>query len=78
MDRTERKVEKVLEKVRPYIALHGGDVRIGECKGGTVVLRVSGACVGCPLAELTYSKTVGALIKKTVPAIRRVVFEELS
>ncbi len=67
------KIEKILEKVRPYIKMHGGDVRLVDVKNGIVSLKISGACADCPLADLTYNKMVGTLIKEEVPQVKKVI-----
>lgn len=69
----EKKVEAILKKVRPFIQLHGGDVHLVGVVKGVVTLRIEGACVDCPLADLTYNKMVGNLIKEEVPGIKKVV-----
>jgi Fe-S cluster biogenesis protein NfuA len=69
----ENKVEAVLKKIRPFIQMHGGDVRLVEIKGSIVTLKIFGTCVDCPLANLTYNKMVGALIKEKMPKIKKVV-----
>jgi len=71
----ERKINKILDKIRPYIQMHGGDVQLLEVKQGVVVLKIYGACVGCALADLTYNKLIGGLLKQEVPKIKRVVFK---
>jgi Fe-S cluster biogenesis protein NfuA len=68
----EKKVNKILGKVRPYIQMHGGDVILVEAKKGTVTLKIYGACVGCALADLTYNKMLGTLIKEEIPEIKKV------
>jgi Fe-S cluster biogenesis protein NfuA len=72
MAKTENKVNKILDRVRPYIQMHGGDVILLEAKNGVVKLKIYGACVGCPLADLTYNKTLGTLIKEEIPQIKKV------
>ena len=68
----EKKVNKILGKVRPYIQMHGGDVILLEVEKGTVTLKIYGACVGCALADLTYNKMLGTLIKEEIPEIKKV------
>ena len=75
---TEEKIEAVLAKVRPYVQMHGGDVQLLGFKAGTATLAVSGTCVGCALADLTYNKMVGTLIKEKVPAVKEIMIEEMS
>jgi len=70
---TEKKVNKVLDRVRPYIQMHGGDVMLVEAKKGTVTLKIYGACIGCALADLTYNKTLGTLLKEEIPEIKKVI-----
>jgi len=46
-------VEKVIEKVRPSIALDGGDIKLLAVKNGKVYVQLGGACVGCGSAGNT-------------------------
>ncbi len=75
MTTTEDKVNALLEKVRPYVQMHGGDVHLLRIEDGTVHLKVSGACVGCGLADATYNKTIGPLLVKEIEEVRQVEFE---
>jgi len=75
MDTIEKRIEVLLDKVRPYIQMHGGDVQFLRVEGNTAVVKVHGACVGCSLASVTYNKTIGPLIMKEIPEVTEVVFE---
>ena len=65
----------ILDKVRPYVQMHGGDVQLLRIEEGTAYLKLYGACVGCGLADATYNKTIGPLLMKEVEDIKEVVFE---
>ncbi len=67
------KVEKILNKVRPYIKMHNGDVDLLSVEDGVVTLKISGACANCKMADLTYNNLVTGLIKDEVPDIKEVV-----
>jgi len=69
----EHKINVVLDKVRPYIQSHGGDVRLVGIEGTTATLLVEGTCVGCPLANLTYNKVLRTLLGEEVPEITNFV-----
>jgi len=69
----ESKVKEILDKVRPYIKMHGGDVMLVEVKDNEVFLQVFGACKDCPLSDLTYNKMIGGLLKEEIPEIKKVV-----
>jgi Fe-S cluster biogenesis protein NfuA len=71
----EEHVKQLLEKVRPYIQMHGGDVQLLRIEEGTAYLKVYGACVDCGLASVTYNKTIAPLLIKEVEGIKEVVFE---
>ena len=40
-------VKSVIDKVRPSLALDGGDIDFVTVKGGNVYVQLKGACVGC-------------------------------
>ncbi len=68
----KEKVEKIIEKVRPYIQMHGGDVLLLDVKKGIVTLKISGSCSHCSLADLTYNKMLGGVLKKEIPGVKEV------
>lgn len=71
----EDRIRILLDKVRPYVQMHGGDVQLLRVEEGTAYLKMYGACVGCGLADATYNKTIGPLIIKEVEEVQRVEFE---
>jgi Fe-S cluster biogenesis protein NfuA len=40
-------VKNVIDKVRPSLALDGGDIDFITVKNGTVFVQLKGACIGC-------------------------------
>jgi len=68
----EEKVQILIDKVRPYIQMHGGDVSLESIKNGVVKLKVSGSCSNCPLAHQTFDEMLGSMIKDEVPDIKKV------
>lgn len=71
----ENEVKAILDKVRPYIQMHGGDVALASIEDGVVKLAVSGKCLDCPWAELTYNTMLGDILRKEVPGVKDVVVE---
>ncbi len=70
----QEKIEKILEeKVRPFLAMEGGSVELIEITEDNVVkVRLTGACGGCPMAQLTLTSLIENAIKSQVPQIKRV------
>jgi Fe-S cluster biogenesis protein NfuA len=68
----EKRVQKVLEEIRPQIQADGGNIELVAVENLTVKVRLSGACAGCPMAAITLKQGVEALIKERVPEILKV------
>jgi len=69
----KEKVEKALEKLRPYLQADGGDIELVEVKDGIVKVKLLGACKGCPMAQMTLQQGVEKVVKKEVPEVKSVV-----
>ena len=69
----KEKVEKSLEKIRPSLQADGGDVELVEVKDGIVKVRLTGACSGCPMSQMTLKMGIERILKKDIPEIKEVV-----
>jgi Fe-S cluster biogenesis protein NfuA len=68
------RVQKVLEKIRPYLQSDGGDISLVEITDDNIVkVKLSGACHGCPYSMMTLKAGVEQAVKKEVPAVKEVV-----
>lgn len=67
------RVEAVLAGVRPSLRADGGDVELVDVRGGTVRVRLAGACSGCSGAAETLAYLIEARLRAAVPGIERVV-----
>ncbi len=65
----EARVKKVIDQVRPYIQMDGGDVEFVELKDNVVYLRLVGACHCCPSAQITLKMGLERKIRQDVPEI---------
>lgn len=62
------RVEAALERVRPSLASHGGDVQLlGVTAEGVVRLAMRGNCHGCPSSAATLKMTVERAIYEAAP-----------
>ena len=67
------KVTDALETIRPYLKADGGDIElVNVTEEGIVEVRLLGACVGCPMAQMTLRAGVERSLMREVPGIRRV------
>ena len=53
-------------KVRPYLIADGGDVSVAAVEGGTVLLRLEGACGTCPSSTATMKMGIERALKVPV------------
>lgn len=74
----ETRVTRALERVRPYLGSHGGDVEITGIEGDTVTLRMQGTCESCPASAVTINFAIEKAIMEAAPEISRVVAEGIS
>ena len=68
----QKQVEDALDKIRPMLQADGGDVEFVELDGNVVKVRLTGACSGCPMAQVTLKRGVEARIKQDVPEVEAV------
>ncbi len=69
----KEKVEAALNKIRPSLRADGGDVELVDVTDGVVKVRLTGACGGCPMSQMTLKMGIERLLKKEVPEIKEVV-----
>lgn len=66
-------VEKALEKIRPALQRDGGDIELVDItEDGVVQVRLTGACGGCPMSQITLKMGVEKVLKQEVPGVTRV------
>jgi Fe-S cluster biogenesis protein NfuA len=59
-------------RVRPAVAMDGGDIVFHEFKEGVVYLHMRGACAGCPSSTATLKMGIENMLKHYVPEVREV------
>jgi Fe-S cluster biogenesis protein NfuA len=69
---TKKLVEVALEKIRPMLQRDGGDIELVEVNDGVVKVRLTGACKGCPMSQMTLKQGVEKLLLKEVPGLKEV------
>jgi Fe-S cluster biogenesis protein NfuA len=70
---TKENVQVVLNKIRPSLQADGGDVELVDVADGTVKVRLTGACGGCPMSTLTLKMGIERILKKELPEVKEVV-----
>ncbi|OBG32512.1 NifU family protein [Mycobacterium sp. E3198] len=64
-----RRVSDALDRVRPYLGSHGGDVDLLEIDGDTARLAFTGSCKSCPSSAVTLELAVEDAVRAAAPEI---------
>lgn len=66
-------VQAALDLVRPQLQADGGDAEIVDVTDdGVVKLRLTGACGGCPMSQMTLKMGIERILKERVPTVKSV------
>ena len=66
------RVERALEKVRPYLFSHGGSVELVGIEDGRIRLRLQGSCNGCPSSAETLKNSIEEAILAAAPDVEEI------
>ncbi|MCK4644630.1 MAG: NifU family protein [Candidatus Aminicenantes bacterium] len=69
----KERIEKALDKIRPSLMADGGNVELVEVEGDLVKVKLTGACAGCPMSQITLKMGIERILKKEIPEIKEVV-----
>jgi Fe-S cluster biogenesis protein NfuA len=68
-----RRAEEALARVRPALQADGGDTEVVDVTAeGRLILRLIGACGGCPMSPQTLKQGIERVIHRDVPDITAV------
>lgn len=70
----EERIEQVLEKLRPFLAREGGNIKLDHYDQETGICYVDmiGACAGCAMASTDVSESVEVMVMDEVPEVKKV------
>jgi Fe-S cluster biogenesis protein NfuA len=68
-----QEVQAALDIVRPQLQADGGDAELVDVTDeGIVKLRLTGACGGCPMSQMTLKMGIERILKEKVPSVKSV------
>jgi len=71
---TEQRLEALIDQISAYIEqYHGGSVEMVSFDGNNLVVKLGGACLGCPLSPSTLHGWVEGTVRQFFPEIALVV-----
>lgn len=70
MSDVEKQIIEIIEtRVRPSVAMDGGDIIYQGFSDGVVYLQLRGACSGCPSSSITLKNGIQSMLQHYVPEV---------
>ena len=70
----KEEVQKAFDTIRPSLQADGGDVELVEVTDdGIVKVKLTGACRGCPMSQMTLKMGIEKVIKQQVPTVKEII-----
>ena len=73
-----RRIEAVIESIRPNLRMDGGDAELVEVDGNTIYIKMTGACSSCGMASMTIGGIQQRLMEELGEFIKVVPAEKLA
>ena len=75
---TVQQIKQLLDtRVRPAVAMDGGDIVFQDFANGIVTLQMRGACQGCPSSTATLKMGIENMLRHYIPEVREVRAAEM-
>jgi len=70
---TRERVQSVLDRIRPLLQSDGGDIELIDVVDNKAKVRLTGNCVGCPIAQVTLNAGVETALKEEIPDLEELL-----
>ena len=72
-DEITKQIKELLDtRVRPAVAMDGGDIVFQKFESGVLHLKMQGACSGCPSSTMTLKSGIENMMRHFVPEVEEV------
>jgi Fe-S cluster biogenesis protein NfuA len=71
----DARIQRALDKVRPYLGSHAGGVEYVGVTDGVAHLRLEGSCDGCPSSTVTVQLAIEGAVMDAAPEVTEVAVE---
>src|SRR5580692_9741799 len=74
----DARIQRALDRVRPYLGSHAGGVEYLGVTDGVARLRLEGSCHGCPSSTVTVQLAITGAVEDAAPEVSEVVVEGMT
>jgi Fe-S cluster biogenesis protein NfuA/nitrite reductase/ring-hydroxylating ferredoxin subunit len=72
------RIQRALDRVRPYLGSHAGGVEYLGVTDGVARLRLEGSCHGCPSSTATVELAITSAVKDAAPEVTEVIVDGMT
>ena len=69
----EQRIVKEIDKLRPFLQNDGGNIEFVKYENGIVYVKLSGACAGCSLIDVTLKEGIEEILVNEIPEVKEVI-----
>lgn len=73
VDGKAKKIEEIINKLRPFLLSDGGDIEFIKFENNIVYVKMNGACSNCDMLDLTLKDGIEAALQEEVPEVEEVI-----
>lgn len=69
----EERIINEIENIKPYLQNDGGNIEFIKFEDGNVYVKLSGACAGCSLIDVTLKDGIEDILVSEIPEVKQVI-----
>lgn len=73
MQKEEKKIQEIIDKLRPFLINDGGNIEFVKYEDNIVYIKMMGACANCQMLDLTLKEGIAAAIMNEIPTVKDVI-----
>lgn len=73
MEEIVKKINNVLDELRPFLINDGGNIEFVKYEDGKVYVEMQGACAGCDMVDMTLKDGIEEALKSEIPEIKEII-----
>lgn len=73
MEEAVKKINDVINSLRPFLINDGGNIEFVKYEDNIVYIKMMGACADCAMIDVTLKEGIEAAIMEEVPEVKEVV-----
>lgn len=69
----EEKIKLEIDKLKPFLQSDGGNIEYVKFENGIVFVKLTGACAGCSLIDVTLKEGIEDFLINEIPEVKQVI-----